>query len=204
MVPTTIHQRENGLPLTPASPRVARVPWGGSFAHAVARPRQQAPSSFATQSCAVPYRNEPDREFNVHYENVTCDPCTGWQKDNEVSEKKRLVAFAHHQPWCRVAGSIASPTSEHPSTEIPTMKKIVVLTAALIVMASLTGCQCGRGLFRGSRLFQRQATVVDACVPVDPCVTVDPCDPCGGCSSCGTAAGATIVPGPESYAPSIP
>lgn len=83
------------------------------------------------------------------------------------------------------------------------MKKILMLSSALILMASLAGCQNCCGLFRGPRLFNRQAAV-EPYAAGSPCVAVDPCDPCDtGCSSCGSAASATIVPGPETYVPAV-
>lgn len=75
------------------------------------------------------------------------------------------------------------------------MKKMLILTFALLVLASLVGCQrCS--LFRGSRLFGRQEVVADPCA--EACVVTDPCEGAvsSGCSSCGTA-GAVIAPGPE-------
>lgn len=74
------------------------------------------------------------------------------------------------------------------------MKKMLLLTFALLVVASLVGCQRS-SLFRGCKLFgQREA--VDPCA--EACVVTDPCDGAvsGGCSSCGTA-GAVLAPGPE-------
>lgn len=74
------------------------------------------------------------------------------------------------------------------------MKKILVLTSVLMLAAVTAGCErCCGGMFRGAQLFGPQpATVYDAC----------PTDSCGdACGPCGTAAPATIIPGPETYAP---
>jgi hypothetical protein len=80
------------------------------------------------------------------------------------------------------------------------MKKILILTSAVILMAGLVGCQRCCGLFRGSRLFSQEAAVAGY---ADPCVPVVPCDPCApDCGAYGNAAPAVIVPGPETYAPS--
>ncbi|NUQ64785.1 MAG: hypothetical protein HUU20_20170 [Pirellulales bacterium] len=71
------------------------------------------------------------------------------------------------------------------------MKRVLIVTFAVVLTVATVGCECCRGAFRGSRMFTPQpAAVYDTC---DPCATA--CDPCG------TAAPATIMPGPETYAP---
>lgn len=77
------------------------------------------------------------------------------------------------------------------------MKRILILTSVMILAAAAAGCErCGGGLFRGARLFGPEpAAVYDAC-------PTDACDSCGDMyGTCGTAAPATILPGPETYAP---
>ncbi len=77
------------------------------------------------------------------------------------------------------------------------MKRILIVSFIAILTATAVGCECCQGMFRGSRLFSPQPDVL-----YDDCPTVDACAPCGTvCDPCGTAAPATILPGPETYAP---
>ena len=79
------------------------------------------------------------------------------------------------------------------------MKKLVVLTAVVMLTAGSIGCQqCS--WFRRGALFPSstpEVTVCDPCPPpCDPC-----CDPCNTCDPCApgsftTTAPPTILPGP--------
>lgn len=72
------------------------------------------------------------------------------------------------------------------------MRKLLILTAVVMLTASMVGCQCGRWFRRGAAV---------PCCPTEAC-----CDPCGtpsiGCDTCTTPGyGAMPVPGPETYVP---
>ena len=69
------------------------------------------------------------------------------------------------------------------------MKKLLILTAVVLLASSTIGCRCGRWLWRGPA----QETSVITCPPACPPAEVM-CDPCG-------APAATVVPGPGAYAP---
>jgi hypothetical protein len=77
------------------------------------------------------------------------------------------------------------------------MKKLLILTAVLMLTVSSIGCQCD--LFRRGALFPRTTAdvpVYDPCPPCDPC---NPCDPCAP-SSCATPP-SMILPGPGPATP---
>lgn len=77
------------------------------------------------------------------------------------------------------------------------MKKLLVLTAIVMLTASTVGCGCGRWFRRGALL----PCYSDPCC--DPCVTSDPCGS-GPCDSCTTPTYGTmpaITPGPDAYVP---
>jgi len=69
------------------------------------------------------------------------------------------------------------------------MKKLLIVTAIVMLTASTVGCQCGRWFRRGAMV---------PYYPADPC-----CDPCPPpCDPCGTPGlGAMPMPGPETYVP---
>ena len=71
------------------------------------------------------------------------------------------------------------------------MKKLLIVTAVLMLMGSAVGCQCCDWCFRGA-----------ACPPVATCPPVttyslDASPSCGPCDPCGAAP--AIVPGPAPY-----
>lgn len=73
------------------------------------------------------------------------------------------------------------------------MKRLLLLTALLIVTAGTTGCRCFDWLWRGSAY---PATV-------EPVMMGDPCNPCsttaapvGACGPCGTVAPDGYIPAP--------
>ena len=70
------------------------------------------------------------------------------------------------------------------------MKKLLILTAVLMVTASAVGCRCCPWLWRGAAWnpYAPMATYSNPCPPVNPC---DPCDPC--------ATPPAITPGPAPY-----
>lgn len=77
------------------------------------------------------------------------------------------------------------------------MKKLIVLTAVVMLTASAAGCQCGRWFRRGA--------MVPYCPPESACC--EPCPaPCGppsdGCDACTAPTfGTSPMPGPETYVP---
>lgn len=77
------------------------------------------------------------------------------------------------------------------------MKKLIVLTAVVMLTASTAGCHCGRWFRRGA--------MVPYC-PSEP-ACCEPCPaPCGppatGCDACtAPSLGASSMPGPETYVP---
>lgn len=80
------------------------------------------------------------------------------------------------------------------------MKRVVFLTAAAMLLASAAGCECCRGLWRGSPC----ATAAQATVVEQPCLPAAPCESCGpgpmsiapGPATLAPSPGATFVPGP--------
>ena len=73
------------------------------------------------------------------------------------------------------------------------MKKLLILTAVLMLTSSAVGCRCCDWLWRGA--------AYNPCAPAvtysDPCPPYNPCDPC--------ATGAPVIPGPAPYnGPPIP
>jgi uncharacterized membrane protein len=97
------------------------------------------------------------------------------------------------------------------------MKKLLVLTAVVVLTASMVGCECCERLRRGG-CFGNTACDVPACYPCAPTMSCDPCAPGGGgyvsggymssgyatsgCATGGCAPGtysstpATVLPGP--------
>jgi hypothetical protein len=72
------------------------------------------------------------------------------------------------------------------------MRKLLILTAALMLTSSAAGCRCCDWLWRGA--------LWNPCVPAysDPYPAYTPCDPC-------LTSPTTVVPGPGSYAePALP
>jgi len=74
------------------------------------------------------------------------------------------------------------------------MKKLLVLTAVVMLTASSIGCQqCS--WFRRGALFPSSTPQMTVC---DPCAV--PCDPCNSCDPCApgsyTTMPSTILPGP--------
>ena len=75
------------------------------------------------------------------------------------------------------------------------MKRLFILTALLVLTASLTGCRCMDRFFRGASYPPPAQTLIAD--PCNPCVPCNPCPPAGGaCGACGPA-----VPGPVQYTP---
>jgi hypothetical protein len=72
--------------------------------------------------------------------------------------------------------------------EIRAMKKLLILTAIVMLTSSSVGCRACRWLWRGD--------AYDPCAPV--CAPVCPTDPV--CDPCATP---NVQPGPASYAPAI-
>lgn len=80
------------------------------------------------------------------------------------------------------------------------MKRVVFLTAVTMLLASAGGCQCCRGLWRGSPC----SNGVQAAVVEQPCMPAAPCEPCGpgpisiapGPTTLAPGPSATYVPGP--------
>ncbi len=75
------------------------------------------------------------------------------------------------------------------------MKRLFILTALLVLTASLTGCNCMRGTCFGR--FFRGASYP----PPAPTMIADPCNPCVPCNPCPPAGGPCdpAVPGPIQY-----
>jgi len=75
------------------------------------------------------------------------------------------------------------------------MKKLIILTAVVMLTAGAMGCRCGHWFRRGALL--------PVCPPepacCDPCLSSDPCAASVTTSGCGTIS--QIAPGPEAYAP---
>ena len=70
------------------------------------------------------------------------------------------------------------------------MRKLLILTALLMLTASVVGCNCCQWLCRGAAAPLCSPTVV----PADPCAT--PYDPYG-------VPPAVVTPGPGAYVPTI-
>jgi hypothetical protein len=66
------------------------------------------------------------------------------------------------------------------------MKKLLILTALMMLAGAASGCQCCDWLCRGS-----STTPYAAAAPAYPAPCCQPCDPCG----CGQAP-AAVMPGP--------
>jgi hypothetical protein len=66
------------------------------------------------------------------------------------------------------------------------MKRLLILTVLGMLLGGMAGCRFMECLFRGAPCQQQTAAPVVACPPACP---TDPC------------AGASISPGPETYAP---
>ncbi len=69
------------------------------------------------------------------------------------------------------------------------MRKIVIMTAAVLLLYGAGGCRTCERLYRGSAA---PATAAPICCP-EPA-----CDPCGGSVSPSPM---IVTPGPETYAP---
>jgi hypothetical protein len=85
------------------------------------------------------------------------------------------------------------------------MRKLLVLTAVAVLVASAIGCQCCDWFRRGAMYPATPAPVMcDPCCPADPGVA--PCDPCAPATygmapaTYGTAP-ATVLPGPGPLPP---
>jgi len=74
------------------------------------------------------------------------------------------------------------------------MKKLIVLTAVVMLTAGAAGCQCGRWFRRGAML---PCCPPEACC--DPCC--DPCNPCDPCAVPTFGSAPVVTPGPETYVP---
>jgi len=72
------------------------------------------------------------------------------------------------------------------------MKKLLVLTAVVMLTASTVGCRCS--WFRRGALFPSTTSAVPVCDPCPPCDPCNPCDPCAPGSY--TTSPPTILPGP--------
>ncbi len=73
------------------------------------------------------------------------------------------------------------------------MKKLMILTAALVMISSATGCRCWNWLCRGA--------AYNPCPPMAPVATyADPCPP-GVTTSPDTCAAPQMIPGPANYSP---
>ncbi len=69
------------------------------------------------------------------------------------------------------------------------MKKLLILTAVVMLASGTAGCRCCDWLWRGAAYNPYPSTPAYG----DPCPTYNPCDPC--------ATGApAIIPGPAPYA----
>ena len=66
------------------------------------------------------------------------------------------------------------------------MKKLLILTAVLMLGSSAVGCRCCDWMFRGA-----------GCNPGVPAAYSNPCPPYNPCDPCATSP--TITPGPTSY-----
>jgi hypothetical protein len=75
--------------------------------------------------------------------------------------------------------------------EICAMKKLLIVTAIVMLTSSTVGCKCCRWLWRGDSYNQCTPVCAPVCPPVCP---TNPCDPC---------ATPSVQPGPASYAPAI-
>jgi len=75
------------------------------------------------------------------------------------------------------------------------MKKLLVLTAVVMLTAGTVGCQCD--WFRRGALFP--TTMVAPEVICDPCCPVDSCDPCGSAVPCDPCAPGTYSTPPATY-----
>lgn len=68
------------------------------------------------------------------------------------------------------------------------MKRLLILTAVLMLTASSVGCRCCDWMWRGAAW--------NPCAPMvtygEPCPPVDPCDPCA-------TPAPTLTPGPVPY-----
>ena len=69
------------------------------------------------------------------------------------------------------------------------MKKLLILTAVLMLTSSAVGCRCCDWMWRGA-----YSPCAPMATPCDPCVTYAPADPC--------ATPPAIVPGPAPYSAS--
>ena len=67
------------------------------------------------------------------------------------------------------------------------MKKLLILTAVLMLTSSAVGCRCCDWLWRGAAY----APCAPAVSYGAPCPPADPCDPC--------AAPSVVTPGPAPY-----
>lgn len=67
------------------------------------------------------------------------------------------------------------------------MKKLLILTAVLMLTSSVVGCRCCNWLWRGAAYNPGAPAVTYS----DPCPPYNPCDPC--------ATGVPITPGPAPY-----
>jgi len=80
------------------------------------------------------------------------------------------------------------------------MKKLLVLTAIVMLTVGTVGCKCC-DWFRRGVLFPTTTTmapevICDPCYSANPC---DPCDPCGSAVSCDPCAPGTYSTPPATY-----
>jgi hypothetical protein len=68
------------------------------------------------------------------------------------------------------------------------MKKLLIVTAVLMLTGSAAGCRCCSWLWRGAAV----NPYPPAATYSDPCATYNPCDPCA-------TAPAVVAPGPAPY-----
>ncbi len=78
------------------------------------------------------------------------------------------------------------------------MKRLMILTAVLVLTAGTAGCHCCDWMFRGRAACPPSVGYAPCPAPVSAC---DPCGTCGGAP--GMVAPGMVAPGPESYAPVV-
>ena len=88
--------------------------------------------------------------------------------------------------------------------EIPMMKRLLVLTAVVMLTAATLGCRCD--WFRRGALLPTATPDVTVCDPCPPCNPCSPCDPSPPCDPCApgsyTTSPSMILPGPGPVTPS--
>lgn len=79
------------------------------------------------------------------------------------------------------------------------MKKLLVLTAVVMLTAATAGCQCD--WFRRGALYPAAMPEMTACDPCDPCLPQNPCDP--GQPGPYAASPGMVMPGPYAAPPGM-